>query len=108
MATRKEIQERVDIMQAWLDGKVVQARPRDGSGCGYPWARICISEPSFNYEFDFHSMTYRIKPEPKEIWVNEYADIAYVYSSKETAMSRVDKVAIRTAVHYREVIPNED
>jgi len=53
MSDREEIQHRIDIMQAWLDGEVVEYRQADN----LPW---------FDCDgwFDFYTdgQEYRIKP----------------------------------------------
>ena len=57
-----------EIFQAYLDGKVIQVKL--GSACNW------VDKPSIYEEqypiFDFNKWRYRIKPEPKKIWVRYY------------------------------------
>ena len=48
-------------------------------------------------------LKYRIKPEPRTIWVNEYKDHGYVHSTPEKA-KQDSAGATRIAVEYREVV----
>jgi hypothetical protein len=93
----EETKKAIEVMQAFVDGKVVQA---DIHG---RW--LDIGPPNSMY-WDFTRYNYRIKPEPKEIWVNEYENgyDDFLYHDKETAESRAAPYALRKAVRYREVI----
>ena len=55
MRTKEEIQDRIKVMQAWVDGKEVEAV--GGSG----W--FTALDPSF----DWTITSYRIKPKPREL-----------------------------------------
>ncbi|WP_426355634.1 hypothetical protein ACN9MD_09575 [Stenotrophomonas maltophilia] len=82
------------LVQALAEGKVIQFN--DGSR----WRDLGSGHISWDYAAKF----YRIKPEPREIWVRRHEDgtnSAYVYSSKQEAE---DCSKEWTAVHYREVI----
>lgn len=70
--------EKIEVMQAWEDGKIIQ------SSSGRTW-HDCIVEPTWQWG----DLMCRTKPEPKEIWVNEYEE------------------GVRIAVKYREVIDDE-
>lgn len=65
------------LVQALAEGKVIQQIDR--ATCA--WAD-CEGEVKFFYSPD----SYRIKPEPREIWVNEYPDgVIQAYASKDHA-----------------------
>jgi hypothetical protein len=64
MASREEIQERIHIEQAWVDGKDVQIKN------DYTWLPIGKDDALFLFD----KCQYRIKPEPKDFWVNEYKE----------------------------------
>lgn len=59
-----------------------------------------------DFTFDEHFTGYRIKPDPREIWVNHYQDAAYrdngPYASKEQAALMAARGAVQKC--YREVI----
>lgn len=85
------------LVQALADGKQIQVRDGHSGWC-------CIKEATFCSPPD----DYRIKPEPKEIWVNEYSGrVVSLHESKSEAVScRADSVSTQklTIRHYREVI----
>ena len=58
-------QEKIAVMQAWCDGKTIQAKSSDGE-----WVD-CIT-PSWYWAI----CEYRIKPEPKEPTYRPYKDFA--------------------------------
>lgn len=83
------------LVQALADGKVIQVQGPDGS-----W--YDVSEPSFNYL----PKDYRIKPEPREIFVvidNDNDAYHLAFHSEDDAIKDVGSLgyAIR---RYREVI----
>lgn len=94
--------EMIAVIQAEKDGKIVQMTHNMG---GSPWGDHNRWDP-----FDFACYKYRIKPEPKELWVNEYDGYACAYLSKEAAEqaappSGPGRTAIlRAGIKYREVI----
>lgn len=90
----EETKKAIEVMQAFVDGKPCEWKfERRG-----PWDRV--RRPTWNWcEND-----YRIKPEPKNIWVNEYKDCMAVHESAEDANENAGNDAVRKAVHYREVI----
>lgn len=64
------------LVQALADGKVIQILEVDGA-----WVDV-IPETFFTMP----ASSYRIKPEPREIWVNEYPDgFGFHYRTKEDA-----------------------
>lgn len=64
--TIKETEEAIKVMQAWVDGKAVQCTfTRDNT----EWEDFTPNDCPL---WDWHTYTYRIKPEPVEIemWVH--------------------------------------
>jgi len=89
-------QEKIKIMQAFVDGKVIQVTARGGD-----WVDMSqLDNPGWNW----HGCTYRIKPESKVIWVNEGEVNMYVFSTEEEACRDAGPALIRTAIKYQEVI----
>ena len=84
----------INVIQAHMDGKEIQATNSAG---GWSDARFP--------RWDFIRQGYRIKPEPKTIWVNEYDNRGkYIYGSKRAAESMAGEDVSRIAVKYQEVI----
>ncbi len=83
--------EYLPLVQALAEGKVIQSKFADG------WEDLDV------VSFDLAARCYRIKHEPREIWVNTYpGGDRYLHDSAEDAASYADvNVATR---HYREVI----
>ena len=101
MASRVEIQERIDIMQAWVDGGEVEYF-HDHTNSWRNLSNTFIS-------FDFERWNYRIKPKPREIWVpvvktGERMHPSW-FSSKEDAIA--SHCHCVDAVKYREVLDDE-
>lgn len=65
--TREQCQSLLPIMQAFAEGKLIEAARREGG----PW--LPATEPNWELE----DVVYRIKPEPLEIevWVDENGPI---------------------------------
>lgn len=95
MTTRAEIETRVEVMQAWLDGKDIQFRPAGEVG-PFGWRNFdCDRTPKFN----FVNSEYRIRPaEPDSIdWshvaprlkfmARDKSGKAYLYEAKPKMMS---------------------
>jgi len=70
---REETKKAIEVMQAYVDGKVVEYFAFD--------AWFPVNQPGWS----FNDTKYRIKPEPREYWVNVYPGGIYVYKSKEDA-----------------------
>lgn len=66
MATKEQIQERVTIMQAWLDGKEVESI--DTGFTGALWTPLG-SNPSF----DWGTYRYRIKPKIRKVIIGVFS-----------------------------------
>lgn len=91
---RQEAKKLAPVIQAFADGKTVQAF----STSVLKWGEV--QAPSFD-----PSIQWRVKPEPKEIWVNEYPNgESFMYESKQAAEMGAWVPATRVAVLYREVV----
>jgi hypothetical protein len=68
---------------------------------GGEWKNACSA-----VEFDRGNFDYRIKPEPRTIWVNEYVPgyAGAAHDSEEAARHLAFPGALRIAVEYREVV----
>jgi hypothetical protein len=82
------------IAKALREGLQLQWRRRDLAG---GW-KDDDGFPACHYEYE-----YRIKPEPRTIWVNEYGTWLESFLDSDTAR-RVGSGASRIAVEYREVV----
>lgn len=82
------------LIRALAEGKEIEVRGRNGQG----WAaanKLNFSGPPSDY---------RIKPEPRHVFVNEYGRAMHAYDDKALAEAFVDReVATRVAVEYVEV-----
>jgi len=87
------------LVQALAEGKVIQVNVRFDAGIE-KWV------DSGDVEFYHPAAAYRIKPEPREVWVNHYPDKAWAangpFATKEHARLGGAPGAIQ--VRYREVI----
>lgn len=89
----KRVIENMEIIKAYAAGAEIQARPSP------TWSWADTLSPDFRT-----GLQYRVKPSPKEIWVNEYQDNCFVHESERRAQRLAERDAVRVAVHYREVI----
>lgn len=103
----KTTEEMIEVMQGWENGKEIQQKYLYGSDMVHSWTAQAVmsdGKPIWNWA----SIDYRIKPEPKEIWVNEYKPethrYSYVVFDDRQEAENAAGAAIRTAVKYREVI----
>ena len=96
MKTFEELsnEEKGALLLAEFEGKTIECDSE-----GY-WVEL--KDPNW-----INTTAYRIKLEPKTIWVNEYSYADYVHYSKESATDSSvlapDK-AIRVAVEFREAV----
>ena len=76
----KTLKEKIEVMQAALDGEEIEVRNKSGVG---EWDIM----PMPNFE-SWHCLDYRIKPKPLEFWVNVYKGryLSDRYESKEAAL----------------------
>ena len=81
------------LVQALAEGKLIQHRGVNG------W--YSVAAPSF----DSPPSDYRIKPGPREVWVNHYPTYANVaFCTKEAASDNLNPFLGGVTRHYREVI----
>ena len=97
--TPEEMRYAASILLAAADGKQIQGED-DGRYTDLAMPR-----------FDFFRETYRIKPEPRECWVNFYKNPApLAFASKEKAErsgARYGCEPGNTAIHMQEVMDND-
>ncbi len=94
--TKDEAKEYLPLITALAEGKTIQFLNTTSK----EW-RDCNTMNVFGYAPE----CFRIKPEPKVIWVNEYTDGNHnAYRSKERAMNMSKNDNTRVAVKYIEVI----
>ena len=94
-------QDKINIMQAFVDGRAIQSRKKNEGD----WGDNC--DPNWNWD----KAEFRIKPEPKTIWVNEYEDGSLRGHNTEQCADRYCRNAVgdvgddvvRAAVKYQEV-----
>ena len=91
----KEYQRRIEVMQAAEEGKGLEYKVRafgDWLECNSPiW--------------DWDECDYRVKPKPREVWVNCYNGYMYgPYLSKDVANRNAMPGPGRECIHFREVI----
>jgi hypothetical protein len=93
-----EFQHRIEVMQAFEDGKQIQYNNKATGG-----KRWC---DGLSPVWDWTASDYRIKPEPKVIYVNEYdkGQVDFYYKSKEQARMSSTTRCLRVGVEYKEVI----
>jgi len=90
---------KIKVMQAFEDGEEIEYFQE-----GSVWQ--IATTPSW----DWLRKSYRIKSQPKDIWVNEFKEGLRdeVYCTKEAAeaggKTYTGSIILRTAVHYREII----
>ena len=91
----KTLKERIEIMQACLDGKEIEVLRGNEM-----W--VTINDPSFEWK----DTRYRIKPEPMVIWCNVYNDgmCGIAYTSKADAKLNADYSLEKTIKKFIEVI----
>jgi hypothetical protein len=83
-------------MTAWINGEDIQYKSHRGDDY---WTGL---SPDFNC---WAYGDYRIKPKPKNIWVNETeGEKGIAYLSAVDAAYYTHLRTTRTAVHYREVV----
>ena len=87
------IDEMIEVLQAYKDGKTVQIRRKGG------W-----HDMDFDSECIFGFVNYRVKPEPFECWVNQFSSgLAYGPWLTYEEAKKWATGSIRT-IHMREVV----
>lgn len=95
--TRELAKELATVIAAFGEGKTIRFRNRIGK-C--KWEDVVDGNPSFSSVFE-----YQIKPEPREFWINMYADgDSYLYGSKASALNSADSDRPATTIRVREVL----
>ena len=86
----KTLKEKIEVMQAALDGKQIQGN----YGAGYG----DLSQPENREDiiFNWRDCDYRIKPKPLEFWVNVYETNGVAYNSESKALSSIDSTCLKT------------
>jgi hypothetical protein len=98
----EETKKAIEVMQAFVDGKEIQDRNRKFGG---EWYMTVVGGGLGGPMWSWSTTEYRVKPEPKEIWVNEYSDgSSYGYDCRDNAIAADPFGPLRKAVRYREVI----
>ena len=91
--------EIIAVVQAYKEGKTIQARPKFSAGS---WTDVIA--PQWN----FPEHKYRVKTEPKEIWVNFYEHDTLkqqvAYSTKKDAMRCKGRIKGAKTLHFRQVV----
>lgn len=94
--------EMIAVIQAAKDGKVIESTFNDG-------LEIDWSEDTEHQKdgFDFQSYIYRIKPEPRSLWVVRYENGKRdtVWDEKQHAEDRSKYIKKSTIHEYKEVLP---
>ena len=94
---REKAKKLLPIIQAFAEGKEVQFNY--GKSEANPAWRVCQ-----DLDFFADPNRYRVKPELKEIWVNEYSNNTWAHPSEEEAKIYANSQCLRVAVRYREVL----
>ena len=96
------IEEMIAVLEAAKEGKEIEYRIRPEyarSAAEGSWKKKVSSD------WNFARWEYRVRREPKEVWVNEYDHgMLAAHGSYDLAVAGSSTGAIRSAVHYREVI----
>lgn len=91
------IDEMISVLTAAKEGKAIEWRCKTGNRPEW-----YAGAPAW----DFCQHDYRVKPEPREIWVNEYDGWIAAHIARDVAIrSAGSGPALRKAVHFREVLP---
>ena len=87
----------IEVVTAFKNGKTIQFYDKV---CNKGWL------DANNPVWAFDKITYRVKPEPMELWVNVNNPPLYnvAYSSKANALHYANVDCLRKAVLFREVI----
>jgi len=88
--------EKIAVMQAFLDGETIQCRKH---GSKKNWGVVRNPDPSWNWK----DTDYRIKPEPREFWLNIYDNTAVSFSTEEAAekhvcFGRTERIRVREVI----------
>ena len=92
----KTTKEMIEVMQAFEDGEDIQADCYDSAG----WHDIVRSV------WNWSDCDYRIKPKPREVWINEYEDGCKAVYDRESFARNYRKPGGET-IKFREVMEDE-
>lgn len=101
------IQEQIALLQAVADGRTLQfdskSYPTNWKDANPDWHDGV--KQGFQ-SIDVVSYNWRIKPEPKVLWVNEYSNHLSpgVHSTEAAAKANASHNVVRVAVKYQEVL----
>lgn len=89
------LEGRIAVMRAYLDGKQIQVR-----GTVFDWSDVT------NPSFDWSKLSYRVKPEPKAVWINEYdyRRGSWHSSPEDARRCAIERGLRRVAVKYVECV----
>lgn len=88
--------DKIKVMQGYVDGRTLQRRSIGGSA---EW-EVYAMEPMW----DWAAYDFRLTPEPKTVWINEYPnDRLVMHETKEKAYLKQAGDAIRVAVKFQEI-----
>lgn len=88
------VDQMIEVLTAYKAGKKIEVKGHDG----VKWHNTSLPA------WDFAECDYRVKPEPKVIWVNEYADGSGIgYTSEAAAKAFLGNHHKRVAVRYVEM-----
>lgn len=94
--TRTEAKILAPIITAFGEGKAIQAKHIRNDR----WEDVNLLDLENNSDWE-----YRIKPEPREFWVNIYEDgDIFIHPSKEKALQNAGSKRIPQTIRLREVI----
>jgi hypothetical protein len=89
------LEEKIAVMQAALDGAEIEWTTKECEN----WEGKQTDSNAWNWGV----FNYRVKPQPKEIWVNEYDDVkSQIHGSQFDASRCLCEGGITR--HYREVM----
>lgn len=97
---QEKTKEKIEVMQAYIAGKKIEVRYPDGT----KWT--LTDSPAWQWG----SSDYRIVPEPRTIWLNEYnnGELGHgYYKSKKEAIENAC-IGFRQTIKFVEVIEDEE
>lgn len=95
--TKERLKELLPVMQAWIESKPIEVRTHPNGH----WEVYRGTCPDFDHEL----WSWRIKPEPREYWVNVYNGwLGNLYPTKETANKDAVADQRQELIHLREVL----
>ena len=95
MANIEDTKKMILVMQAYVDGKSIECKPSTQEHY------MRAGSPAWH----FGAYNYRVKPEPREYWINSYPNETklYLHESERLATLNIDKTGGKT-IKVREVV----